>query len=165
MKIYFDMDGVLADFDRGVRELCHMEPSDPDHPDEKYDDDMWAAIRDVGHYYDKLEPVEGSLELFKKVFEKYGDDCQILTAVPKPKRQIVTAGEDKVSWVHRLISPDVAVNRVAREEKKNYVTGADCFLVDDLQKNIEEWQALGGKGIRFLNAEQAEKDLEAAGVL
>ena len=26
-KIYFDMDGVLADFDRGVRELCHAEPS------------------------------------------------------------------------------------------------------------------------------------------
>lgn len=25
-KIYFDMDGVLADFDRGIRELCHMDP-------------------------------------------------------------------------------------------------------------------------------------------
>ena len=23
-KIFFDMDGVLADFDRGVRELCRM---------------------------------------------------------------------------------------------------------------------------------------------
>jgi len=26
-KIYFDMDGVLADFAKGVRELCGMEPS------------------------------------------------------------------------------------------------------------------------------------------
>ena len=25
-RIYFDMDGVLADFDRGVRELCGLEP-------------------------------------------------------------------------------------------------------------------------------------------
>lgn len=25
-KIYLDMDGVLADFDRGVRELCGMDP-------------------------------------------------------------------------------------------------------------------------------------------
>lgn len=25
-KIYFDMDGVLADFAGGVRELCGMEP-------------------------------------------------------------------------------------------------------------------------------------------
>ena len=27
-KIYFDMDGVLAGFNRGVRELCYMEPYD-----------------------------------------------------------------------------------------------------------------------------------------
>ncbi len=25
-KIYFDMDGVLADFERGVRELCGITP-------------------------------------------------------------------------------------------------------------------------------------------
>ena len=25
-KIYFDMDGVLADFERGVREICCLEP-------------------------------------------------------------------------------------------------------------------------------------------
>ena len=27
-RIYFDMDGVLADFDRGVRDLCGLEPVD-----------------------------------------------------------------------------------------------------------------------------------------
>ena len=27
-KIYFDMDGVLADFDRGVIKLCGIEPMD-----------------------------------------------------------------------------------------------------------------------------------------
>lgn len=27
-KIFFDMDDVLADFDRGIEELCHMAPQD-----------------------------------------------------------------------------------------------------------------------------------------
>ena len=41
-KIYFDMDGVLADFERGVRELCGMEPA-PQGPAWKpgCDDEMW----------------------------------------------------------------------------------------------------------------------------
>lgn len=37
-KIYFDMDGVLADFGRGVEELCGL-PRDCD------DNLMWEAIK------------------------------------------------------------------------------------------------------------------------
>ena len=47
-KIYFDMDGVLADFERGIRELCHMEaPSQNGKQDEKADDLMWEAVRET----------------------------------------------------------------------------------------------------------------------
>ena len=30
-KIYFDMDGVLADFDRGIREFCGMDAVSQDY--------------------------------------------------------------------------------------------------------------------------------------
>ena len=48
-KIYFDMDGVLADFDRGVRELCNMEPlpQSEDFP-VGYDDELWRKVREAG---------------------------------------------------------------------------------------------------------------------
>ena len=154
-KIYFDMDGVLADFDRGCRELCGMEPT-PQGDDWKLgmDDPMWAKIREVENYYDKLELMPGAEKMFRTLYEKYGDKCEILTGIPKPKRGILTAGEDKTKWAHRLLSEDLVVNIVFREDKPNYCTGKDCILIDDLEKNIEAWEACGGTGIQFTNADE-----------
>ena len=102
-KIYFDLDGVLADFDRGVHELCGMDAfSHEDDPSYNYDDAMWAEIKKVDHFYDKLELMPGARELFSDVYTKYGDRCEILSGIPKPRRGITTAGEDKISWVRRM---------------------------------------------------------------
>ena len=59
-------------------------------------------------------------ELFDYVYNKYGDKCEILTGVPKPRRGITTAGDDKIKWVRRLLSNDVVVNIVWREDKPDY---------------------------------------------
>ena len=160
-KIYFDMDGVLADFDRGVSELCGLEPREPGKErSEEEDTLMWEKIREEGHFYDKLEPMPGALEMFKKVYGMFGEDCQILTGIPKPKRGIETAGEDKISWAHRLLSDKLKVNIVYREEKRNFCLGKEYILVDDLAENIESWENCGGTGILFRNAEDTVKILD-----
>ena len=47
-KIYLDMDGVLADFDRGVKEICGMEPLPQNGKrDPQRDNLMWEAIREA----------------------------------------------------------------------------------------------------------------------
>lgn len=152
-KIYFDMDGVLADFDRGVRELCNMDPL-PQSEDQPvgYDDELWSKVREAGHFYDKLEIIPGSKELFDYVYNKYGDKCEILTGVPKPRRGIITAGDDKISWVRRLLSKNIKVNIVWREDKPDYCTGKDCILIDDYELNIREWENCGGTGLLFTDA-------------
>ena len=157
--IYFDMDGVLADFNRGVRELCHMEPSDLNNPDEAHDNKMWEEIRKVGDFYYQLKPIFGSVELFKKLHDHFGSQCQILTGVPKPKRNIPNAGDDKKRWVCEYLGEDIIVNVVLTEDKKNYVKDRYCILVDDMAKNISAWKEAGGTGVLFLNGEQAEKDI------
>ena len=159
-KIYFDMDGVLADFDRGLIELCglNLVPQGEGRTDEE-DALMWEKVREAGHFYDKLKPMPGAVEMFKKVYEKYGDRCEILTGIPRPERGIVTSADDKINWTRRILSDKVKVNTVARKDKRLFCAGPDCILVDDLEKNIREWEAEGGTGILFKNAQQALEEI------
>ena len=161
-RIYFDMDGVVADFDRGVIEICGLTPHSQNakqRPQEE-DDKMWARIKEVGHYYDKLELMPGAKEMFDTVYEKYGEKCQILTGIPKAKRGIDTAAEDKKAWVKRLLSKEVIVNTVMREDKPKFCTGKGCILIDDVEKNIRAWNDMGGTGILHVNPEDTLRRLK-----
>ena len=164
-NIFFDMDEVLADFSRGVREIVGTEPPPQDGKHKSEEDKMWAGIRDAGHFYDRLEPVSGAVDLFNELYSKYGDKCEILTAVPKPKRNIPEAGDDKKKWVKRLLSDKVKVNIVTREEKPEFCKGKDCILIDDLPGNIGDWESTGGTGILFTDAESIYNILHELGVL
>ena len=165
-KIYFDLDGVLADFDRGVYELCGMDAfAHDDDPAFNFDDEMWARIKNVGHFYDKLKIMEGAKELFDDLYKKYGDKCEILSGIPKPRRGITTAGQDKINWVRRLLSKDIVVNIVYKEDKPQYCTGRDCILIDDLPANIQAWEKMGGTGIINTGAEDTREILQEMGLL
>ena len=165
-KIYFDMDGVLADFDSSVSKLCGMPPIKQGKRRSKEEDDlMWDKIREIGHFYDKLDPMTGALELFSELYERYGSKCEILTGIPKPKRGITTAGEDKISWAHRLLAPKLKVNIVYREEKKNYCAGEKYILIDDLESNIKDWESYGGMGILYKSSEETRRILVEKNIL
>lgn len=154
-KIYFDMDGVLADFDRGMEELCMMEKQKQGETEAKSDDELWNAIRSVDNFYDRLQPVFGAVDMFTAIYSLYGDRCEILSAVPKPYRNVPTARGDKIKWVKRLLSDQVVVNLVYRAEKKKFAKSKGCVLIDDYQINIDEWNEAGGTGILFESAEVA----------
>lgn len=158
-KIYFDMDGVLADFERGVQELCGIEPIDQSKATNSQTDKLWEAVKKVPHFYAKLEPVKGAVEFFNEVHGKFKENCQILTGIPKPRRGIENAGEDKTEWVHRFLSPGIKVNIVFREEKIKFCSGKNCILIDDYDKNILEWENAGGRGILFTTAQEAREKL------
>lgn len=155
IRVYFDMDGVLADFNRGVRELCHMEPPEQGNRTEEQDTAMWDAIRQVPHFYGQLEPIPGSVEMVREVYDAIGDRCEILTGIPRPRKNIAHSAEDKVAWIRRLVSEDIVVNTVLRKEKVEFCTGPQDILVDDYGKNIKEWTAVGGTGILFHDTAQA----------
>ena len=152
-RIFFDLDGVLADFDRGVVELAHTNPLDQSSEDFVTEDKMWAEISKVERFYFNLKPVPGSLEMFSEIYGKYGDRVEILSGIPKPRRGIIGAERDKIEWSHAFLSPEIKVNIVYKEEKKNFCTGIDSILIDDLKANIEAWRSSGGTGILHISPE------------
>jgi len=165
-KIYFDMDGVLADFDRGVAELCHLKiPPINVFRSIAEDNLMWRAIGTISHFYGRLELMPGAKEMFDTIYGKYGDRCEILTGIPRPKRGILHAGEDKEKWVRRMLSDQIQVNIVYREEKLLRCTGPDCILIDDLELTIAAWQKRGGTGILHTGAEDTIRQMQAMGLL
>lgn len=113
----------------------------------------------MDNYYDKLEWIPAGKEMITYAWNRYGASVvEILSAIPKPRRGILTAEVDKRAWIAREF-PDMKVNIVLRAEKKDYCMGSDCILVDDLEENIREWDDCGGTGILCKDAQEAMKQL------
>lgn len=164
-KIYLDMDGVLADFSKGVLDLCGIAAEEKQDENPERDDMMWEQIKKIDHFYAKLDLMPGARELFDCLYGKFGGRCEILTGIPKARRGILYAAEDKKEWVKRLLSDTVVVNAVFKAEKKNFVKGKGSILIDDLGQNIEEWREAGGTGILFTSAEQVLSELKEINII
>ena len=165
-KIYFDMDGVLADFEKGIREICGIEPipQGSDRDPEK-EDRMWKLVKEAGHFYDMLDLMPGAEEMFNTIYEKYKDKCEVLSGIPKPKREVDSAADDKTSWMRRMLSKDIKMNLVYRKDKAGFCKGKGYVLIDDLDKNINEWNEMGGTGILYTSAEETLTILKELGIL
>ncbi len=159
-KIFFDLDGVLADFDYGVVTFAHFEILDQSSQDFDRENLMWEHIRNVNRFYYNLPPMPGAIEMFNSVYSKYGDSVEILSGIPKPRRGIIGAANDKIEWAHKFLAPELKVNIVFKEEKKNFCTGKDCILIDDLDANIQAWQECGGIGILHTSPEKTLSELK-----
>lgn len=147
MAIYFDMDGVLADFKKGV-DQTGAEYAPLGTINKAADDAMWDAIRATPHFYLSLPEIPSGVRLFKSL-QAAGENPEILTAIPKPVHEIHDAEPDKIAWVGRHLGKNVKTHICFRAEKQNYCKKSDDILIDDQAKNITEWESAGGTGILF----------------
>jgi hypothetical protein len=143
-KVYCDMDGVLADFNAGWKEFTGVTITG------------WMTISgDEWRYLKKqwptfwmdLEFIPHAQELWRAI-SPY--DPELLTAVPDSWR---SAGTGKSVWARENLTGNPKVHAVMRSEKKNYARekdGTPNILIDDMEKNIKEWEAAGGVGIQYI---------------
>lgn len=112
-RIFFDMDGVLVDFERFMRER-----------------NMTAAeVKEYENAFAFMHPLSGAIDGIRKVMSiagQYGGEVWIAT---KPPTGIAHAYAGKAEWI--LDNLPELKRRIIITHDKGLLGGADDFLIDD----------------------------------
>ena len=133
-SIYFDLDGVLVDYDSGWRYASIDELNYAS-----------ADLARVPGIFSRLDPMPGALEAVAALAEKY--ECHILTTAPWENS---SAWTDKVNWIFKYFGADKNspfYERINITHDKGMYTGD--YLIDDRARHgvrhfKGEWIEFGG---------------------
>ena len=133
--LYCDLDGVLADFEEGVKTITNKYPKDLDR---KY---MWMRIRKTPNFYANLPWMPEGKTLWEaiKIYNPV-----ILTGCPKGG----WSEDDKRTWCARELGPDIKVITCETQDKPDYCNEGD-ILIDDRDVIKDKWIAKGGNYVHY----------------
>ncbi len=153
ITVYLDMDGVLADFDKKVSEIFGKNLKSFSTSAE-----AWLAIDNhIPDIYSLLEKKEDADVLVDGVFDlqsihNYNFGIGILTGIPR-LTSIPNAKRHKREWILKHY-PELIFdfNIGPYSQHKQYHARAGDVLIDDNEKNIDQWAKMGGYGILHVTA-------------
>eukprot|EP00571_Detonula_confervacea_P011929 CAMPEP_0172304280 /NCGR_PEP_ID=MMETSP1058-20130122/5704_1 /TAXON_ID=83371 /ORGANISM="Detonula confervacea, Strain CCMP 353" /LENGTH=240 /DNA_ID=CAMNT_0013015435 /DNA_START=71 /DNA_END=793 /DNA_ORIENTATION=+ len=179
-KIFCDLDGVLVDFDAGVKKLFNGRSPD-ELPNQGM---MWGGISKAEKFYARLPWTADGKALWEELKNNHPTTPDILTGVP---RTLKSRGE-KFAWCKANLG--ISVNHVDMAGKKSaheLVTGRrkngtvnviTCWsknkhceskenhiLIDDRLSLREAWEERGGTFIHHISTERTLSMLRQKGVL
>lgn len=144
-KVFLDLDQVFADFHGFAYNLT----GNLYHEDPK---GMWGKLDQVDHLFMHLPPLAGAKHFFDTIVIESEHilgkgSVEILTALPMRTGKLLTAPSDKIAWVNNYLSNRIVVNCVDNWSKKKYFCQPGDILIDDMLRNIDDWESVGGNGI------------------
>lgn len=147
MKVYLDMDGVIADFfaeavkhsDDSARGWRNMEFRDADR--------VLKRVRNTPDFFLNIPAFPMANTLVQSIVNITGE-CRIMSS---PLAGYPSCEEEKAAWLDVNIRYDFD-EVVFTESKYKYAEGN--ILIDDYGWNVRKWESHGGYGIKW----QADED-------
>ena len=140
-KIYLDMDGVIADFDKRYKELYKMEPKEAEDKKEfyKFFDNFITTKQ-----FATLDLMPDAVPLLNYL-SKLNIPTEILSSTSSEKRDADIRAQ-KLMWLqtHNI---GFKVNLVPGKRLKKDFSNVNSILIDDTPVNIDQWRREGGVGI------------------
>ena len=143
MKIYLDMDGVVANFEKRYIELFNESPGSS--RDRKEFSNNWTKFIE-GKHFETLDWWPGGPELITYL-GKNNLVVEILSSSGGNKYHDLVV-EQKKNWIKTFNLPEQwKINIVAGRKKKAEFATPDSVLIDDTLDVIEAFNKAGGIGI------------------
>jgi 5'(3')-deoxyribonucleotidase len=140
MKVYFDMDGLLADFDGHVE--AHYPELKGVNTWNIPDDEFWPKIKSIPNFWRGLPVNEGAIELWDLCHAHF--EVAILSAHSTHDERSISG---KKVWLDKhLPTHKYNYNRHFTKTKEDH---ADEYsiLIDDLVNNCDKFDKAGGASI------------------
>lgn len=173
MKIFFDMDGVLADFAGAAKNIpdfgtdLNYATSGMTEEQKAAKKKYWLAIEQISDFWSGMKPVQ-NITILLDYAQSVGE-LFVLTKTPSANKfvngqeYVNKIADAKRAWIKKHFSnyfDDKNIIVCSGKKGDLICPDSDCILIDDRADNIAQWCDCGGCGILFITPADAHKKLQ-----
>lgn len=144
-KIYLDMDGVIADFTKGYKELNNMEPREAEK--HKRFDHFFDEFIAAGKFanLDAMPDTNQLIVYLNHLYMNRSVPTEILSSTASQDR-FEEVSRQKILWLKKQ-GINFKHNFVPGKRFKCQYATPDSIIIDDTQSVIDDWRKAGGIAI------------------
>jgi len=171
---FLDVDGVLADFARQAHDMCHVDSQllrkkadwELTSSEKIGQEKLFYFCDCVDDFWRTMKPTKNASFLYNYCAEHFDRVHFLGGFCPSPEyaERFEPVKKIKEDWIKENIhgireNSQILITPFRKEDFVD--TTADCYLIDDLEKNVIAWQKAGGKAILYSTVKETIKTLHA----
>lgn len=140
--IYFDMDGVLCDFDKRCKQLDCRKPNGKCN---------WEKMDAIGQkFWADMDKIDKGIELLTNVLSWFASNSDVQIGIFSAVH-LKNGKLGKMKWLEKYLPMiDKGLIKIINNGKfKFQYANSDSLLVDDKEENVKNWKNAGGYAVHF----------------